>query len=69
MIPRQLRDHVGLTDGGEVDVELDGAGIRIEPVAGGELQAEGDLLFIPATGTPVDAAMVRGLIDADRHGR
>jgi hypothetical protein len=27
------------------------------------------LLVVPATGTAVDDAMVRDLIDADRHGR
>ena len=69
VIPRPLRERVGLTEGGEVDVEVDGAGIRVEAVPGDELEAQGDLLFIPATGMPVDAATVRGLIDAERHGR
>lgn len=69
VIPRLLRDRIGLTDGGAVEVELDGAGIRIEPVVGGDLHAEGDLLLIPTTGAPIDAASVRDLIDAERHGR
>ncbi|HSW41111.1 MAG TPA: AbrB/MazE/SpoVT family DNA-binding domain-containing protein [Patescibacteria group bacterium] len=69
VIPRSLRSQIGLAGGGEVEIELDGAAIRIEPVAGTELREEGGLLFIPATGTPVDNTLVRGLIDADRHGR
>lgn len=69
VIPRQLRDHIGLSGGGEVDVELDGAAIRIEPVSGVELKEVGQLLVIPATGTPMTAGAVRDLIDADRHAR
>lgn len=69
VIPRALRDRVGLAGGGEVEVELDGAAIRVEPVAGGELREDGGLLFIPAAGTPIDATLVRELVDADRHGR
>ncbi len=69
VIPRSLRNRIGLTDGGEVEIALDGAAIRIEPVAGAQLREEGGLLFIPAAGTPIDHALVRELIDADRHGR
>jgi AbrB family looped-hinge helix DNA binding protein len=69
VIPRILRDRIGLAAGGEVEMELDGAAIRIEPVAGTELREDGDLLFIPATGTPINDTLIRDLIDADRHGR
>ena len=69
VIPRSLRDRIGLAGGGEVEIELDGAAIRIEPVAGTGLREDGGLLFIPATGTPIDDTLVRELIDADRHGR
>ena len=34
VIPRSLRDRIGLSAGGEVELELDGAAVRIEPVAG-----------------------------------
>lgn len=64
-----MRDRIGLAGGGEVEIVLDGAAIRIEPVAGAELRDEGGLLFIPAAGTPIDNTLVRELIDADRHGR
>jgi len=67
VIPRPLRDRIGLGAGGEVEVQLDGAGIRVEPVSGAELREEGDLLLIPPAGTPIDASLVRELMDADRH--
>ena len=69
VIPRALRDRIGLSAGGEVELELDGAAVRIEPVAGTGLREEDGLLVIPATGVPITAASVRELIDADRHGR
>lgn len=69
VIPRSLRDRIGLAGGGEVELELDGAAVRIEPVSGTELREHGGLLVIPSTGTPITAAAVRELIDADRHGR
>jgi AbrB family looped-hinge helix DNA binding protein len=69
VIPRALRDRIGLADGGEVELQLDGAAVRIEPVAGTALREDGGLLLIPAAGTPISNTMVRELIDADRHGR
>jgi AbrB family looped-hinge helix DNA binding protein len=69
VIPRSLRDRIGLADGGEVELELDGASVRIEPVTGRDLREERGLLVIPAAGMPITGAAVRELIDADRHGR
>lgn len=69
VIPRSLRNRIGLAGGGPVELELDGAAIRIEPVAGNELREDGGLLVIPATGTRIDSVLVRELIDADRHER
>ncbi len=69
VIPRALRSHIGLVGGGAVALELDGAAIRIEPVAGVDLREEAGLLLIPATGTPITSTVVRELVDADRHGR
>jgi AbrB family looped-hinge helix DNA binding protein len=69
VIPRSLRQRIGLADGGEVDLELDGAGVRIAPVVGGTLLEDGDLLLIPALDTPITVEQVRELVDADRYGR
>jgi AbrB family looped-hinge helix DNA binding protein len=69
VIPRALRNRIGLAAGGEVNIDVVGASIRIEPVVGGELRDDGGLLLIPATGISIDDNMVRELIDADRHGR
>jgi len=69
VIPRALRDRIGLVGGGEVEVELDGSAVRIEPVSGSDLKDVAGLLVIPATGTPLTGDLVRELIDADRHGR
>ena len=69
VIPRSLRDRIGLSGGGEVELELDGASVRIAPVVGNELREEGGLLFIPAAGTTITGETVRELIDGDRHGR
>ena len=66
VIPRPLRDQVGLT-AGEVEVTVDGAAVRIEPVAGeGVIEVDGRLA-IPASGTPIDDELVRRLIDAGRE--
>ena len=69
VIPRALRDRIGLAGGGEVELELDGAAVRIEPISGSGLREEAGRLVIPASGRPITNAAVRELIDADRHGR
>jgi len=67
VIPRRLRDRIGLGDGGEVELELDGADVRVRPIGGAELVEAGALLFIPASAGSIDDAAVRELVDADRH--
>jgi bifunctional DNA-binding transcriptional regulator/antitoxin component of YhaV-PrlF toxin-antitoxin module len=67
VIPRLLRNRIGLAHGGEVQLELDGAAIRIEPVAGAELVEEDGFLVVPPSGTTFGQDLVRELVDADRH--
>jgi AbrB family looped-hinge helix DNA binding protein len=69
VIPRALRSQVGLLEGGEVNVAVEGASIRIEPVSGVELQEREGLLLIPPTGTAMDGASIRQMVDADRASR
>jgi len=66
VIPKPLRDRVGLRPG-VVEVVADGTGLRVEPIAGESLAQRGDLLVIPASGTPIDDAAVRALRDGDQR--
>ena len=67
VIPRPLRDRIGLAAGGTVEIELEGAGLRIQPVPGSELREEQGMWVIPRTGASIDDEVIQGLIDADRH--
>ena len=66
VIPRALRDSVGLAPG-EVEITLDGAGLRIEPLADEALENEDGLLVIPAADVAVSEDLVRMLRDADQR--
>jgi AbrB family looped-hinge helix DNA binding protein len=66
VIPRALRDRVGIA-AGEVEITVDGAAVRIEPVAGEGLIEVGGRLVIPAAGVSVDDALVRELRDGDQR--
>ncbi|PZS19161.1 MAG: AbrB/MazE/SpoVT family DNA-binding domain-containing protein [Acidimicrobiales bacterium] len=63
VIPKPLRDQVGIP-AGEVEVTLDGAGLRVEPVAGDELSEEDGRLVIPPAGGRIDDEIVQVLRDA-----
>ena len=66
VIPKPLRDRLGLR-AGEVELTADGNAVRIEPVAGDQLQQRGDRLVIPAAGEPLTDDDVRSLRDADQR--
>src|SRR5439155_5980735 len=66
VIPKPLRDQVGLVPG-EVEVIADGAGLRVEPLAGDELVEEDGRLVIPAAGSQIDDDVVRALRDASQR--
>ena len=66
MIPRVIREQVGLGTG-EVEVTVDGAGVRIEPIAGEGLTEVEGRLVIPSSGVAVDDALVRALRDAGQR--
>jgi AbrB family looped-hinge helix DNA binding protein len=65
VIPKTLRDRVGLRPG-VVEVTIDGAGLRVEPLAGDDLEERDGRLLVPRSGTAVDDELVRGLRDADQ---
>lgn len=59
VIPRGLRAQVGLIDGGDVDIGLQGAAIVIEPVSGEDLSKHGGFVVIPESGEVITDAYVR----------
>jgi AbrB family looped-hinge helix DNA binding protein len=66
VIPKALRDHLGLRSG-TVEVTADGAGLRVEPLAGESLDERDGRFLIPASGVPISDAVVRTLRDADQR--
>lgn len=66
MLPKPLRDRVSLRPG-EVNVFAEGAGLRVEPIAGDALEEHEGRLAIPRSGVPIDDEMVRALRDADQR--
>jgi hypothetical protein len=58
---------VGLLSGGDVEIEVDGAAIRIEPIAGADLIEVDGFLVIPATGEPIGDDAIRDLRFADQR--
>jgi AbrB family looped-hinge helix DNA binding protein len=66
VIPKPLRDRVGLRPG-EVEVFSEGAGLRVEPIAGDDLEERDGRLVVPPSGAPIDDEMIRALRDADQR--
>jgi len=66
VIPKRLRDQVGLAPGTAVELSVDGAALRLEPVAVEGFEREGDLLVIPRSGRPVTDEQVREMRLADQ---
>lgn len=66
VIPKPLRDHLGLMPG-EVEVTADGAALRVEPIAGESLAEQDGRLVIPAGGAAIDDNVVRTLRDAGQR--
>jgi AbrB family looped-hinge helix DNA binding protein len=66
VIPKVLRDHLGLRPG-EVEVTADGAGLRVEPLAGDTLAEREGRFVIPAGGLEINDEVVRTLRDAGQR--
>jgi AbrB family looped-hinge helix DNA binding protein len=66
VIPKQLRDHVGLRPG-PVDVTVEGSGLHIEPQSGDELQELDGMLVIGPGGATVTDEQVRALRHAGQR--
>lgn len=66
VIPKALRDLLGLRQG-EVEVEADGADLRVRPIADDALDEQDGWLLVPAVGVPLTDDDVRALRDADQR--
>ena len=66
VIPKTLRDHLGLR-AGPVEIDADGASLRIAPITGKSLQRHSGRLVIPASGATLNDEGVRALRDADQR--
>lgn len=66
VIPKRLRAQLGLTPG-PVEVDVQGAGLRVVPLTQDSLVQEGSFLVIPADGQPISDEDVQALRDADQR--
>lgn len=66
VIPKQLRDRLGLRPGA-VEVVADGAALRVEPISDAELDMRQGRLVIPSSGVAVDEDAVQALRHADQR--
>ncbi|MGH8773785.1 MAG: AbrB/MazE/SpoVT family DNA-binding domain-containing protein [Jiangellaceae bacterium] len=66
VLPKPLRDRIGL-HAGAVDVFVDGAGLRVEPVARDDLEERDGRLVVRGSGAPIDDDTVQALRDADQR--
>ncbi len=65
VIPKVLRDRLGLTSG-EVEITAEGASLRVEPVFEDSLIEKNGRLVIPASASTITDEFVRELRDADQ---
>lgn len=66
VIPKPLRDRLGLRPG-DVEVTADGNTLRVEPVAGTDVEERSGRLVIPSSGSVITDEDVRVLRDADQR--
>jgi bifunctional DNA-binding transcriptional regulator/antitoxin component of YhaV-PrlF toxin-antitoxin module len=66
MIPKQLRDHLGIR-AGPVEVTVDGGGLRIELPAEEVLVERDGRLVIDGAGAQIDSEAVRALRDTGQR--
>ncbi len=66
VIPKSLRDRVGLGPG-EVELVVDGAGLRLQAVAAEDTTMREGRRIIPPSGAVIDDALVRLLRDAGQR--
>lgn len=66
VIPKVLRDRIGLT-AGEVEIQVSGSGLLVEPIASDDLVETDGLLVLPDTGNPLTTDDIRELRLGDQR--
>ena len=69
VIPKRLRDELGLLPGVPLTITTDGVGLRIEPTAsGGRLvRRRGRLVVVSESGRAISDGDIRRALDASRR--
>ena len=67
VVPKPLRDALGLTPGSPVDVSRYGAGLQIIPTGRTARLVDEDGVLVASGDTAIDDDIVFGLIDAGRR--
>jgi AbrB family looped-hinge helix DNA binding protein len=67
VIPKPLRDELGLRPGSTVVISLYGAGLHLMPTGGTAQLAEEDGLLLATGSTSIDDDVVFALLDAGRR--
>ncbi len=67
VLPKQLRERMGLVAGSTVDISVYGDGLHIAPVGRTARLVEQDGVLVAVSDTPVTDEDVFGLIDSLRH--
>ena len=60
MVPKSLRDRLALRPG-VVEITIDGAGLRVEPRAGDDLEERDGRLLVPRSSVAIDDELVWGV--------
>lgn len=67
MLPKSIREALGLRPGTKVDISAYGAGVQIVATGRTARLVEEDGVLVSAGDTPVDDDVLFGLIDAGRR--
>ncbi len=67
VLPKAIRDALGLLPGTKVDISAYGAGVQLVPAGRTARLAEEDGVLVATSETPVDDDVVFALIDAGRR--
>jgi AbrB family looped-hinge helix DNA binding protein len=67
VVPKPLRDSLGLHAGSVVEISRYGAGLQLVPASRTARLVEEDGVLVATGDTPIDDEIVFGLIDAGRR--